>query len=183
MDCPYDIDVERELIARAKQELPYRTDAYSLLMKSYEKRVYWMCRRIICDDSESQDAAQEVLIRVFHHLPSFKEESSFKTWLYSIARNVALTQLKKAKPLKEASQISDFNEGGLEGTYNPHESTDIALDMDRAFGKLKIGERQILSLRFVADMNITEISEVLDIKLSTAKMRLYRAIDELKRFA
>jgi len=181
-DRPYDTDVERELVARAKTELPYRTDAYSLLMKSYEKRVYWMCRRIICEDSESQDAAQEVFIRVFHHLPSFKEDSSFKTWLYSIARNVALTQLKKSKPLKEASEITDFHESGLEQVYDPHESTEKALDLDRAFSKLKVAERQILSLRFVADMDIKEIAEFLDIKLSTAKMRLYRATEELKRF-
>lgn len=180
-DFPYDIDSERELVARAKEELPYRSDAYSLLMKSYEKRIYWMCRRIICEDSESYDAAQEVLIRVFHHLPSFKEDSSFKTWLYSIARNVALTQLKKSRPLKDASQICEVNEGGLEDAYTPNESVDNSLDINKVFAKLTVAEREILSLRFVADLDIQEIADTLDLKLSATKMRLYRATEELRK--
>ena len=181
LDTPCDIDSERELVARAKEELPYRTDAYSLLMKSYEKRIYWMCRRIICDDSESYDAAQEVLIRVFHHLPNFKEDSSFKTWLYSIARNVALTQLKKSKPLKEASELSEVNENDLHDNYAPSESVDNALDINKVFAKLGIDEREILSLRFVADLDIQEIADTLGLKLSATKMRLYRATEELRK--
>ena len=181
LDTPCDIDSERELVARAKEELPYRTDAYSLLMKSYEKRIYWMCRRIICDDSESYDAAQEVLIRVFHHLPNFKEDSSFKTWLYSIARNVALTQLKKSKPLKEASELSEVNENDLHDNYAPSESVDNALDINKVFAKLGVDEREILSLRFVADLDIQEIADTLGLKLSATKMRLYRATEELRK--
>ena len=178
---PYEIDCEDELVARAKEELPYRTDAYSLLMKSYEKRIYWMCQRIICDDSESYDAAQEVLIRVFHHLPSFKGDSSFKTWLYSIARNVALTQLKKSKPLKEASDLSEINEGDLAHDYRPNESVDNALDVSKVFAKLNVDDREILSLRFVADLDLQEIADTLDLKLSATKMRLYRATEELRK--
>ena len=181
LEIPCDIDSEHELVARAKEELPYRTDAYSLLMKSYEKRIYWMCRRIICDDSESYDAAQEVLIRVFHHLPSFKEVSSFKTWLYSIVRNVALTQLRKSKPLKEASELSEVNESDLHDSYTPSESVDNTLDINTVFAKLTVDEREILSLRFVADLDIQEIADTLNLKLSATKMRLYRATEELRK--
>jgi len=181
LNRPYDIDDERKLVVRAKQELPYRTDAYSLLMKSYEKRIYWMCQRIICDDNESYDAAQEVLIRVFHHLPSFNEKSSFKTWLYSIARNTALTQLKKSKHLKQARELSEVSENDLKDSYSPHESIETAIDINKVFAKLNIEDREILSLRFVADLDIQEIADTLGLKLSATKMRLYRATEELRK--
>ena len=102
--------------------------------------------------------------------------------MYSIARNVALTQLKKAKPLREASEISEVNEGGLGDAYMPNESVDNALDMSRVFAKLAVDEREILSLRFIADMDIQEIADTLDLKLSATKMRLYRATEELRKF-
>ena len=176
-----DEQLEQKLILTAIEELPYRTEAYSSLMKLYEKRIYWMCHRIICDDSEAHDATQEVLIRVFHHLPKFKAESSFKTWLYAIARNVSLTMLSKTKNSKTNLPIEDKHEQDHKNAYNPNAVTDHALDIDKAFAKLDINNREILSLKFVGNLSVSEIAEALDIKLSAAKMRLSRATEELRK--
>jgi len=176
-----DEQLEQKLILTAIEELPYRTQAYSSLMKLYEKRIYWMCHRIICDDSEAHDATQEVLIRVFHHLPKFKSESSFKTWLYAIARNVSLTMLSKTKNSKTNLPIEDKHKQDPKNAYNPNEVTDHALDIDKAFSKLDISNREILSLKFVGNLSVDEIAEALDIKLSAAKMRLHRATQELRK--
>ena len=175
------ISDEMALIRRAQLELPYNTTAYTTLMKRYEKQIYWMCRRVVVDESESHDATQEVLIRVFHHLPKFKADSSFKTWLYSIARNVALTQIKKARQLKDAAPISELNQAGPDETYDPYIESDQAMDMNKAFARLKVSEREILSLRFVADMDIQDIADTMSLKLSATKMRLYRATEKLRK--
>jgi len=89
--------------------------------------------------------------------------------------------LSKTKNSKTNLPIEDKHKQDPKNAYNPNEVTDHALDIDKAFSKLDISNREILSLKFVGNLSVDEIAEALDIKLSAAKMRLHRATQELRK--
>src|SRR2546429_698150 len=69
--------------------------AFDELMLRYERQIYRVCYRYVDNRDDAMDLAQEVFIKVFEHLPSFRRESSLKTWLYRIAMNHCINHVKK----------------------------------------------------------------------------------------
>jgi len=169
---------EAKLIALAQKQLPYNSDAYSKLMNMHQGYIYATCRRVLGDQAEAEDATQDVMIRVFHKITNFKSESSFKTWLFTIARNVCFTSLAKRK-----KTIEIHEQYGVESASFSHtlEKAAEAQDhIDVVFKKLTHDERSILALRYMAELEISEIATVNEMSLSATKMRLYRAIERFK---
>ena len=174
-------DDESNLIAQAQQQLPYNSEAYSKLMNSHQNHIYATCRRVLGDQTEAEDATQDVMIRIFHKITKFKFESSFKTWVFTIARNVCFTMLAKRKKSMEM-----YEQYGLEsGTFShtPQNATEAQDHIDVIFQQLTHDERSILALRYMAELEISEIAKVSDLSLSATKMRLYRAIERFKQLS
>ena len=88
---------DAQLVAMARQQLPYATTAWEELMYRHEKPLVSLCRNLCGNNSDAEDAYQEVLLRVFHHLPKFRGDSSFKTWVYRIAYNESITLIRQRK--------------------------------------------------------------------------------------
>ncbi len=163
------------LVKRAQRELPYATEAFERLMRRYDSVIYRTCRRLLADHSDAEDAAQEVMLRVFHGLPGFEARAKFKTWLFRIVYNVCHTrwhhraretEFLRAYEQLVATQVSD----------DAH-----LVEIDHLLQQLSDIEREIITLRFIAGLSLREISDILDVTLSAAKMRLYRAIEKLKQ--
>ena len=87
-----------------------RNHAFHMLVNKYQKRVYWQIRRIIIDHEDANDVVQNVFIKVWKNLDSFKEASSLYTWLYRIATNESLnlSETKKGKYLCAFRQCITF---------------------------------------------------------------------------
>lgn len=164
------------LCARAATELPYVTTAFEVLVRRHQSNVSRFCRRMLRDPDWSEDATQETLIRAYHALPHFEGRADFKTWLFTIARNVCLTRLKRAAA---ESQLREryVREQDL---ANSDPSNPPAPDIDELLAVMSTEDREILALRFVAGLSLQEIADSHGLTLSAAKMRLYRAIDQLR---
>src|SRR5579872_4453741 len=80
--------------------------AFDELMLRYERQIYRVCYRFVENRDDAKDLAQEVFIKAFEHLPSFRRESSLKTWLYRIAMNHCINHVKKN--VREFVEISEF---------------------------------------------------------------------------
>ena len=144
-----------------------------------------MLRRIIgavgARDADSRDEIlQEVLIRIYRTLPSFRFKASFTTWLYRVARNTALNEFRKRnRRLKhEVQQVQDIPD-----IHNPEHKVmqDVhTAELKALFYKLKEKERQILLLREREGLSMDEIAKILRISLGTVKSRLSRARNQAR---
>jgi len=165
------------LVARACEELPYRTRAYEQLMQRHERLIFGVSLRLLGNRQDAEDISQDVMLKVFAKLGSFEGRSSFKTWLVRVTRNACMDWLKK-KAISRHYTEALANEPQEQATVQYEDNRAIAL-----LKELSPTDREILTLRFVADLSLVEISETTDLSLSAAKMRLYRAIERLQELA
>ncbi len=136
------------LVARACEELPYRTRAYEELMQRHERLMFGVCLRLLGNRQDAEDIAQDVMLKVFSKLGSFEGRSSFKTWLVRVTRNACMDWLKK-KAISRHYTEALANE--------PQQQTTVEYEENRAIGLLKElspTDREILTLRFVADLSL-----------------------------
>jgi len=74
-----------------------RNEAFNLLIKKYQEKIYWHVRRLVVDHDDADDLVQEVFIKVWKNLSKFRNDSKLYTWIYRIATNESITFLNKKK--------------------------------------------------------------------------------------
>lgn len=174
------VDADALLVSRAQAELPYRTAAYEALMRKYEKLMYGVCLRLLHNPADAEDVCQDVMVKVFMSLHKFEARSTFKTWIMRIAKNTCFTWQKKRH---RSAEIGDENIDQVAAPENERQRPHNEIYVNQLLDKLADGDRQVLTLRYVADLSLQEIAEVCDISLSAAKMRLYRATEKMRATA
>lgn len=170
---------DEQLVLQAQQELPYIAEAYEQLMGQYQSYLYRLIFASLKDSDESQDVLQEVMVRVFKSLPGFQHKSAFKTWLTTIAINRCNTRHEK---IKRDAQIKELLKGEQSEVdyyeFNHEEPSD---EFGLLIKGLNYQERQILSLRFIAELDLKEIAVIVGLALSATKMKYYRSLDKIKK--
>ena len=163
-----------ELVALAQKELPYGMRAYEELVKRHESVLYAVCLRLVGNRQDAEDVSQDVMLKVFTNIKKFEGRSSYKTWLLQIATNACTDRLKH-KAVADRYVLSVRNEP-LEFSEQEHDDDRVLALLSR----LSPDEREVLTLRFVADLSLQEVADSADLSLSAAKMRLYRATEKLR---
>lgn len=166
-----------ELIEVAKQQLPHITLAFEDLVKRHENRVYAICLRYFGSAETAEEVSQEAFIRVFQQLKNFRGDSQFSTWLYRITINLCHTQAQKksfvnSEPLENYSDDIQLSE--------EFECDDEEQCVQYCIDQQNEQEKAMISMRFNTELSLQEIADILDIKLSATKMRLYRAMESFK---
>lgn len=175
---PNDSDKDSILVEACKKELPYTTHAFEKLIRKYEPTVLNTCRFLLNDLHDSEETCQDVFLRVFHHIKKFNQNSTFRTWLYRIVRNCCYTRMKRQEKQLIFRKDILFD---VESFADKQESDNpMSVKMEEALSRLSSEDREIITLRFIAELSIKEIAETMQIQLSAAKMRLYRAMERLK---
>lgn len=172
---------DADLVDLCKDELPNDLTAYRELLRRYEGLVYNTCMKFIGSKQDAEEVAQDALIQVFHKIHQFEGRSAFKTWLYKIVHNYCRNRVSKIIRKREGKEsyekYSAENKPDVEETKTESPVSERVQD---TMSKMKDKEREILVMKFTTGMTIQEISEAMDIGLSAAKMRLYRALDSFK---
>ena len=171
---------DEELVGRAQAELFTVTRAYEELMRRYQATLYNVCARYLGNDRDADDVSQEIMLKVLYGLKKFEGKSKFKTWLYSITYNECITQYRKEKRKKrlmDALSLNPVDEASEEET--PVITEDKSLD--RWLLNVNQIDREIIILRFVAELEFQDIANIMHLGLSATKMRYKRAIDKLKK--
>ena len=171
-----------EIVALCKKELPSDLTAYRELLRRYEGLVFNTCAKYIGSSQDAEEVAQDAMIQVFHKIHQFEGRSAFKTWLYKIVQNYCRNRVAKLARKREnkeeyQKQVIDFESGQAASPKNSLVAEKVEISMN----KMKEKEREILVMKFTTGLTIQEISEVMEIGLSAAKMRLYRALDSFKQ--
>ena len=170
---------ESDLIGRFKKG---DLSAFEGLVRRYQDRVYNLCRYMLQDPRDAQDAAQDVFLKAYKALKNFRPDSSFYTWIYRITVTTCLDYRRKARRevLRREPLTEDLpsNEPFPEQIY---ESVEIAGSVQLALKKLQGKLRAAIVLREMEGLSYEEIAEVLHISLGSVRSRISRAREELRR--
>jgi RNA polymerase sigma-70 factor (ECF subfamily) len=170
---------------KSDDELILRTQggdrhSYDLLVKRYQKRVYFLALRMARDHDAADDIAQETFVRAYFAIGSFTIGRNFYTWLYKICMNLSINHLKSRKFLISESRMSDETDP-LEREARGRDPSDALVSretttkIESAIDSLSPKYKAVLVLRVYEDMSYEDIARTLDITVGTVMSRLFRA--------
>ena len=156
---------------------------FDILMERYRRKIQLLAWRMLGNQADGEDLAQEIFLKVYNKIDKFNFLSRFSTWLYRVALNSCYDYLRKKRPCITdiALENLDLSVPGPEKHFESQSSLKM---INQAINRLPAKSRAIIILRLYQGLNYQEIGEILKIKPETAKMRYYRARlklqDELK---
>lgn len=171
-------DPDEALVDRAKRG---EQDAIRLLVEKYERRVIGLVWGLAGNRSDAEDVAQEVFLRAFRSLHTFKGRSRFRTWLFQIAINAARTfrRSREARPEDATGGAIDFDRTAADGSL---ERVVLARDqIHRALATLPPELREAVVLRDVNGLDYREIAEALGVPMGTVESRIFRGRTRLRQ--
>jgi len=161
-------------------------DAVSDLIGRYQHRLYRFLVRLVQDPATAEDLFQQTWIRLMEKIGSYDARRSFEAWLFAIARNLAIDNLRR----RRAISLDEQDESGQAPvdrlTAGGRDALEQLLDFERgallaaAITELPAIHREVLTLRFEEEMKLEQIAEIAAIPLSTVKSRLHRALESLR---
>ena len=175
---------------RIKQVLKGDQNAYADIVNLYQHKLYQVCYRMLGNKQEAEDIAQEAFIRAYINLHSYDQKRKFSTWLYRIATNLCIDRIRKKKP----DYYLDAEVAGTEGLdmYSqiaadeklPEEAVEQMELQDRIqyeISRLPDKYRSVIVLKYIEELSLQEISEILDMPLGTVKTRIHRGREALRK--
>lgn len=166
---------DSELIARYLRD--QNTMYFTVLYRRYAGKVFAKCISMLADEGQARDATQDIFIKVLLNLAKFTEQSSFSTWVYSITYNYCIDMIRKKKkmPLLFTEDV-----GKVSKETNEELPDSVLLEMkqerlEKVIDRLPPGDKAILMMKYIDDLQIKEIGDVLGKTESAIKMQIMRA--------
>ena len=154
-------------------------NAYNELVKRYKDRLLNFVLRYFNNVEQAEDVVQDTLIKLYTHASYYKNVAKFSTWIFTIAKNNALTELRKNKRKKtdslwtEDGQIIDIN--SKEESLDSKVQNEIAIDqLNKFLDEIPENFRMAVVLRDFQELSYEEISKILEIPIGTIKSRINR---------
>ncbi len=164
------VEASPDLIAQAKDG---SRSAFEQIYRIHVGRVYGVCLRILGDSSRAEDVTQQVFIRTWAKLESFRGDSSFGSWLHRVAVNVALNELKASVSMKNSDAfLSDLQ---AQSTYRESHSQEVQIDLEAAIAALPPGARTVFVLHEIEGFNYRDIAAELGLAHGTCRAQVSRA--------
>ena len=163
------------------------SEAFGEIVKRWERKIFALCFGMLGREDDARDAAQETFIAAYRNISSFRGEAKVSSWLHRIAVNQCLTTKRRAKT--RAEEFLDDESGEDERVFvspahrspaRTTEQTERLTLVRQAVGSLPVDLRQVIVMKEFEEMTFQEISETLELPLSTVKSRLYTALRQLR---
>ncbi len=159
-------------------------NAFNLLLMKYQKKVYWIIRKMVIDHDDADDITQEVFIKLYGSLKEFRGESKFFTYLYRIAMNYSLNHLNKKK--RETLKSTGIESIDLaSGDKNTDELLDDSAKtelLEKAIGNLPEQQRAVFNMRYYDDLSYEEISKITNKSVGGMKANYFHAVKNIQKF-
>ncbi|MDH5400232.1 MAG: sigma-70 family RNA polymerase sigma factor [Cyclobacteriaceae bacterium] len=166
-----DIDIIARVLSGEK-------DLFKGLVERYQDYVYTLALRILKNKAEAEEAAQDTFIKAYKSLALFKKEAKFSTWIYRIACNTAISYRRKWKK-HENIDIIKISDNKADDIRDSVEYGDKKRFVRQAIDSLSQEEAMLITLFYFKDLSMEEISSITSLKVSTAKVKLFRARKKL----
>ena len=175
---------DEQLVESAIKENP---DAFGEIVKRWERKIFALCFGMLSREEDARDAAQETFISAYRNLANFRGEAKVSSWLHRIAVNQCLTKRRRTK-VRAESYLEDINEGNDANFATPsHLSPARTAEQNErlrlvrlAVEALPVELRQVIIMKEFEELTFQQISESLELPLSTVKSRLYTALKQLR---
>ncbi len=160
-----------------------RQEAFSLLLKKYQQKIYWHIRRMVVDHDDADDLVQDVFIKVWKNLDSFRQDSQLYTWIYRIATNECITFLNKKKDKLNVS-YEEMSEklGDSLSDDNFFTSEEIQKKLQKAILTLPEKQRLVFNMKYYDDLKFQEISDILGTSVGALKTSYHLAVKKIEHF-
>lgn len=175
------VKTDEELAAEAARE---GSDglAFQELVERYRKRVWQVCYRLLGNEHDAHDAAQEVFVRLFFHRGRFEGRSKFSTWVHGIAVRVCLT-MRRGRGRRQKHELP-AGEGVLENQSQRApgvEQQGMAMDLYKMLDTVDEEDRAMIILKYAEGHTFEELASIFEMTPSACKMRISRAREKLQQ--
>lgn len=162
-------------------------EAFGEIVKRWERKIFALCFGMLGREDDARDAAQEAFVSAFRNIAGFRGEARVSSWLHRIAVNQCLTMKRRARSRPE--DLLDEESGDAEGVFRApaHNSPAAAAErgergviVRKAVDSLPLDLREVIVMKEFEEMTFQEISDTLEIPLSTVKSRLYTGLRQLR---
>lgn len=155
---------------------------FNLLVTKYQKKVYWLTRKMVVDHDDANDLTQNVFIKVWKNLDRFREDASLYTWIYRIASNECLNFIKKKKnvlfiPIYDLTKElhAKLDSGSL------IDGDDISIRLQKAIITLPDKQRLVFNMKYFDDLTYEEMSDVLGTSVGALKASYHHAVKKIEQ--
>lgn len=175
---PETADDDRTLVQAC---LAGRREAFDVIVQRHQRHVYQLCYRFTANHEDASDLAQDVFVRAFRGLHSFKGHSAFGTWLYRIGVNVCLNRAALRGPKSAALDVGDQVDHRVERADIMLLRGERAAEVRAAIARLPKKQRATLILRIYHDLPHDQIAEIVGSSVGAVKANFFHALANLKK--
>src|SRR3954466_9525414 len=177
------IQVEDEEILSKFRADTTRNEAFNLLLKKYQQKIYWHIRRMVIDHDDADDLVQDVFIKVWKNLPGFRNDAQLYTWMYRIATNECITFLNKKKQKNNVSLDDvDYELADTLSGSDQFSGDQIQRKLQEAILTLPDKQRLVFNMKYFDDMKYEEMSDVLGTSVGALKASYHLAVKKIEAF-
>lgn len=159
-----------------KEILNGKTEQYEYFLDRYGQQVFVLVDRIVSCQEDAEELTQDVFLKAFQQLSSFKAESSFSTWIYRIATNLAISAVRKKR--NDVLRLDDSVFANLSDTQVDEaledESEEQMERLQQAMNQLEADERALITLYYLEEKPLAEVAFILGLTEGNAKVKLHR---------
>ena len=166
--------MDRELVIRAQKG---DEAAFEALAVTSHARLHRLARGILRDSDQADDAVQRTLVQMWRKLRQLREPERFEGWTYRLLVNACYDEAKRARSWAHDQPAEAIREPA--GLDELHQVEDID-ELEHGFRRLSMEHRAVIVLRYLLDLSIEQVAEVLDVPGGTVSSRLHRAMTELR---
>ncbi|MBR2245329.1 MAG: sigma-70 family RNA polymerase sigma factor [Prevotella sp.] len=172
---------ERQLVTMLSDPSTQRK-AFEQVVRQYSEQLYWQVRRIVLSHEDANDVMQNVMLKAWSSLDSFRQDSKLSTWLYRIAINESLDFVRRQKV---ADMVSADDSVGIANTlmadrYFDGDETEAQLQ--EAIAQLPEVQRTVFNLRYYDEMKYSEMSKILNTSEGALKASYHIAVKKISEF-
>jgi RNA polymerase sigma factor (sigma-70 family) len=177
------VQVDDAEILRKFQDEKTRNEAFNLLLKKYQQKLYWHIRRMVIDHDDADDLIQDTFVKIWKNLPGFRSDAQLYTWMYRIATNECITFLNKKKQKNNISLDDvayELADTLADSTY--FNGDQAQLKLQQAILTLPEKQRLVFNMKYYDDMKYEEMSEVLGTSVGALKASFHLAVKKIESF-
>lgn len=176
-------EIEDQELIEGFQNPERQNYIFNLLVRKYQQKLYWQIRKLVLDHEDANDILQNVFIKVWKNLHTFRSDSKLYTWLYRIAINEALNFIKQKKKASLTTLEESMAELASQVNLEPGLSADrIQLKLQQAVLTLPEQQRLVFNLKYYDDLKYEDIAEILQLSVGGLKATYHHAVKKIEKY-
>ncbi|KOH45783.1 RNA polymerase sigma factor [Sunxiuqinia dokdonensis] len=162
-----------------------KLSAFSYLVEKYRDMVYGLSLKMLKNTEDAEELAQDTFVKAFQSIGTYRGSSKFSTWLYRIAYNGAITQLRKRKVelySLDEQRLSDQDELDIANRLTEIDQEALAGSLKKAMATLPADDQVLITLFYYEDQRVEDIAQITGLSESNVKVKIHRARKKMYSF-